>query len=31
MCFNDLKSGKLINKYKGLSSYEDYITDLIIS
>jgi WD40 repeat protein len=30
-CFNDLSKGKLLFKYKSLTSYEDYITDLILS
>jgi len=30
-CFNDIDTGKLIFKYKSLTAYEDYITDLIIS
>jgi len=30
-CFNDIEDGKLVFKYKGLTAYEDYITDLIIS
>ena len=29
--FNDLETGRLIYKYKRLTSYENYITDLIIS
>ena len=31
VCFNVLSSGKLLYKFSGLSSYEDHITDLIIS
>lgn len=30
-CFNDIDDGKLVFKYKSLTAYEDYITDLIIS
>ncbi len=30
-CFNDISDGHLLFKYKSLSTYEDYITDLIIS
>lgn len=30
-CFNDISSGKLLFKYKSLTTYEDYITDLILS
>lgn len=30
-CFNDLSSGKILFKYKSLTTYEDYITDLILS
>ena len=30
-CFNDLETGALVFKYKQLTKYEDYITDLIIS
>jgi WD40 repeat protein len=30
-CFNDISTGELFFKYKSLSTYEDYITDLIIS
>lgn len=30
-CFNTLEDGKLLYKYKQLTSYEDFITDLIIS
>ena len=31
VCFNVLATGKLLYKFSGLSSYEDHITDLIIS
>ena len=30
-CFNDISTGKLFFKYKSLTTYEDYITDLILS
>jgi len=29
-CFNDL-NGKILNRYKKLTNYEDYITDILIS
>ncbi|CDW78455.1 wd repeat-containing protein 87 [Stylonychia lemnae] len=30
-CFNDISTGKLQFKFKSLTTYEDYITDLILS
>lgn len=30
-CFNDISNGKLFFKFKSLTTYEDYITDLILS
>ena len=30
-CFNDLQTGANLFKFKSLTTYEDYITDLIIS